>query len=229
MTIVERRIAFASLCLCCAVACGDDGTPSGDGSGGSTTASAGERTTSSGAAADTNTPGDAADSTGVPPGDSSSGGGTTGDPTTSGTTSSDTTAAGSTTTGEPDASVYGAQALPGGLDRVIVTRANEAEMTCTRMVLTAPLRQDEFDIDLPDPWRVESVVLFESTTDCPDGAGPDATITDGTGTIEFLELDGLALYPCAIGLDLSLTVPGMPGAPQVWSAASVDVAGTNCN
>ncbi|MCA9700016.1 MAG: hypothetical protein KC431_21000, partial [Myxococcales bacterium] len=95
-----------------------------------------------------------------------------------------------------DFSNYEAVAMPGGLDRVVVTRRNFNTTTCTEMVLVSPMMFDDFDVTLPATWQVELVRQWNGTTTCPaDKGSPDHIAGGGTGSIQFQGYDAFNLYP----------------------------------
>ncbi|EDM73572.1 hypothetical protein PPSIR1_18387 [Plesiocystis pacifica SIR-1] len=135
----------------------------------------------------------------------------------------------STDTGPVDNGGYEAVVSPGGLDRVIITRKDFNESTCTEMVLYSPVMFDDFDIDVPDPWRIELVRGWTGTTDCPeDKSDPDYGAGGGTGEIFFLGTDALGIYPCAVGFDIELFYSTEPPTTKAWNQDSVEVMGVNC-
>ena len=130
--------------------------------------------------------------------------------------------------GPVDTSTYSAVIMPGGLDRVVITRVNIDEPNCTRMTLWSPQNSDMFDFDMPQDWAVEEVLNWKQGF-CPDdNADPDTFPDEGTGTISFPALDGLGIYPCAINIDIELDMNSDPPSSTIWSTQGIMVEGVNC-
>lgn len=122
-----------------------------------------------------------------------------------------------------DTSTYTAVAMPGGLDRVRITRVNSADQTCMTMTLVSPMMFDDFDIDIPDLWRIESVARWDQATCTGD---MDELSDGGTGAITFGGYDGLGLYPCLLSIDVVLDFAASPDS--AWSVQDVPVDGVTC-
>jgi hypothetical protein len=130
-----------------------------------------------------------------------------------------------TADGAPDdGAMYTAVAMPGGLDRVRITRVSTADQTCMMMTLVSPMTVDGFDIDIPDPWRIESIARWAQTTCTGD---MNAFADTATGTITFGGLDALSIYPCLLSFDVDINFPAAP--TSVWNVQDVPVAGVTCS
>ena len=95
--------------------------------------------------ASTTDPSTTGDGDGDPTGD----GDGDGDPTGDGDGDGDPSGDGDGDPGPVDTSTYSAVIMPGGLDRVVITRINIDEPNCTRMTLWSPQNSDMFDFDMP--------------------------------------------------------------------------------
>lgn len=222
------------LCTVLATACGDDGNASTSetSSGGSTSdpspvSTSGETSTSS-----TETTGGGATATS----DDESSTGRSSNPSTSSSGSSSEggldTSTGSTTTGGRSNEVYSAIALPGGLDRIRIHKANLDDDTCTWVVLVAPAIPGMYPaLVVTEGWAVESVAINDAAkscdTDTPAMFGAEAAL-DATGTVEFGALGGTGIYPCAIDIEAMLDFQGLlPSIPttDIMSATKIPVTG----
>ncbi|KYF67890.1 hypothetical protein [Sorangium cellulosum] len=124
---------------------------------------------------------------------------------------------------------YAASYWPGGLDHVIVYKADKAADRC--VMLYADATHDDapegFDVELPDTWVVSRVALAKGAADCAPGtmspAGEAVNATGATGTLSW-DIEAGSVAPCALDIDVTVTFPGEP-APEVLRAAGLDVAG----
>ena len=199
-----------------APACSDDGTTLdevGDTSDGTT--STGESTSEGESSTGTTSTSTSTDSTTDSTNDST-------DSTTESTTDSTT----DSTTGEPDNSTYSAVSFPGGLDRVIITRLNPDEPSCSQMVLVKP-GFDMYTVTLPAMWGIEEVRSWDQL-ECDLMVTPDSLGKNGTGTIEFLGTDAFDLYPCALSVDTEINMDTDPPSKMTWFTDFVLVDGVNC-
>jgi hypothetical protein len=138
--------------------------------------------------------------------------GTTGD--TTGTTG-DTTSADSTTTGDPDVQ-YAAFFFAGGLDHVMIHKADFANDRCTTLHIARPTMGDPiFAITIPDEWGPQSATVTMGTAGCLEGmpVDPGVAATTGVGAILWPP-DPMQLCPQQIDLDLTLEFPqDLPWVP----------------
>ena len=203
-------LILSCLCLPCLLACGSDDAPGETGEAGTSGEGDGDTTASADADADGDGDGDGdtsgdgdGDDSGDGDGDTSGDGDGDGDATGDG--DGDATGDGD---GDPGNVGYSAVAMPGGLDRVFVDRHDLDADLCTRMVLVYPLDLQNFAVDLPPSWSIESVTSYPGA-DCATLDLPEP-ITSGTGTITFLELDMFEVYPCSINVDVVFELAGDP-------------------
>jgi hypothetical protein len=128
----------------------------------------------------------------------------------------------------PDGSAvvtYRALGIPGGLDRIFITRADPALDLCAGLHLVAP-GADQLDIDLPPDWGVELTYLYQGAATChddillPEGAVPAGA---GSGAITW-DLAGEA-YPGALSIDVTLTFySAWPWVPDTVEFLASDLA-----
>jgi hypothetical protein len=235
MKIVPACSALLSTVLVLACSDGkedeDDGTDSGDltsdgGSDGSEDGTSDDGGTGSGGGSD-----DGGDDGGTGSGGASD----TGD---SGTTSGDdgTTSGGTGTTSGQGNLEYAARAMPGGLDRIFIRKADYDEDLCGHLALVWPSEPPgPFpDVTTPTQWAVEIAAVFQGTTDCldlqatPPGASEYADTVSGYVDFEF---NNPGFYPCSLDLDVTMTFA--PVAPQPWipdalTMAALDLAVEGC-
>ena len=127
--------------------------------------------------------------------------GTTGDTTTTGTT-------GDSTTGDPDVQ-YAAFFFAGGLDHVMIHKADFANDRCTTLHIARPTMGDPiFAITIPDEWGPQSATVTLGTIGCLEGmpVDPGVAATTGVGAILWPP-DPMQLCPQQIDLDLTLEFP----------------------
>lgn len=223
-----------------ALACSDDGLAGADGaaasttSGGSTTddnandgtgqASAAEPTSAEGTIG-----GPSADSSGTGEASTSTGGTSTTDPGDSTGATEESTG----TTGGQGNVVYSAIAIPGGLDRIRINKANLDDDRCTWVVLVAPDIPSTYPgLTVPAGWSVESVSINDVAVACdsdnPAMFGFEAAL-DANGSIEFGMLGGGGLYPCMVDIDATFDFQGMlPGIPPTDAMLAIDIPVTGC-
>ncbi|WP_433926254.1 hypothetical protein AB3662_25340 [Sorangium cellulosum] len=124
---------------------------------------------------------------------------------------------------------YAASYWPGGLDHIIVYKADKEADRCVRLYADAPVEggPEGFDVELPDTWAVSRVELTDGAADCTpetlNPAGEAVGATGAAGTLSW-ELATGSIIPCILDIDVTITFPGEP-APEVLRAAGVDVAG----
>ncbi len=139
---------------------------------------------------------------------------------------------GGSSTGSDDNAVYTAVAIPGGLDRIRVHKANLDDDLCTWMVLVAPAMPAMFPaVTTPMGWSVESAAINDSADSCeaqtPAMFGADAA-TDAEGAVAFGRNGAGGVYPCTLDVDVTLQfAPMLPGVPSsaTMSAIEIDVSG----
>lgn len=236
-SILSHLRPCSVLCLALAVtACGDDTTGTGSTTTGSTTTgpSTVADTSSTGP---TSTPGSTGStgstSTADPTGSTGSSSGP--DPSTSGSSgSSGSDSSGSeSSTGNQGNVLYTALAVPGGLDRIRINKADLDNDRCTWVILVAPAIPGTFPgMTIPAGWSVESVsindVAIACDSDNPGMFGGEAAL-DANGTIGFGMLGGTGIYPCTVDIDATFDFAGMlPGIPPTDDMIAVDVPVAGC-
>ncbi|GEM_PF-6814700 len=131
-------------------------------------------------------------------------------------------------TGPEDFSQYEAVIMPGGLDRIVITRVNFNETTCTEMVLFSPVMGDDFDVEVEGTWAIELVRSWDDTTVCPDDVPPDSTAGGGMGNLDFGAFDALGTYPCTLSFDMEIYMSTEPPTSKLWISDDIPVMGVNC-
>lgn len=239
-------------------ACSDDGLAgaSGSASSGSTRGSAdppdmagdstsdpdGDPTSSTGS--DFDPPGPNTSSTGMSEGTSGSGStgapvdtgtgtgtGSTGEPTGTGSTG-EPTGTGTSTGGQGNV-VYSAIAIPGGLDRIRINKADLDNDRCTWVILVAPALPGSYPgLAVPAGWSVESVSINDVAVACnsdnPAMFGSEPAL-DANGTITFGMLGGGGIYPCMVDIDALFDFQGvLPMIPPMDDMLAVDIPVMGC-
>lgn len=165
-----------------------------------------------------------------------SGPGTTTDPatstdpatgtTTDGTTTDDTTtgSTGSSTTGEPENADYAAFFVAGGLDRIVVRKADYDTDLCISVQFASPMNIADPAFELPDAWAYEHGEIAQGTVDClvfmgalPDAHPAETAMGSGSWPAVGFCPDG------TVDVDVTLNFP--PGDPWVPAAATITATG----
>jgi hypothetical protein len=119
---------------------------------------------------------------------------------------------------------YQAVGIPGGLDRILITRADPASDLCVGLRLVWPDLGDTFDIALPPEWSVEFTYLYQGAATCHDdlslpmGAVPASA---GSGAITWDDSGGA--FPGVLSIDVTLTF----SSAWPWVPDSVDLVATD--
>jgi hypothetical protein len=88
---------------------------------------------------------------------------------------------------------YGVEYIPGGIDRVILTKRDDARNLCIQVTLASPgiadVEAPAGKVDLPPTWTVERAIIVRDATACgaplrrwPDGA---VNATEITGSVRW--------------------------------------------
>jgi len=100
---------------------------------------------------------------------------------------------------------YAVTAWPGGLDHLIVMRADEDANTCIRLFIDAPT-QGQFSVVAPEPWGVNAIEASEGSVDCLNGdlqsPGPGVYAIMASGSVSW-DLEPGNYYPCELSLDVT--------------------------
>lgn len=142
---------------------------------------------------------------------------TTGETTTT-TTTTETTAA------DPDVQ-YAAFFFAGGLDHILIHKADFTNDRCTTLHLARPTDGDpSLAITVPDEWGPQNAGIVMGTAGCLDGMLGDFGVaaTAGAGVVAWPP-DPMQLCPAAIDLDLSLDFP--QDQPWVPAQEPLTIAG----
>jgi hypothetical protein len=119
---------------------------------------------------------------------------------------------------EAPAASYQAIPLSGDPARLLLLKSDVAADFCTRVMLVANGAPAVFDVVLPEPWSIESMLVTDHALDCtlgpsgpPPAQGASVVPSAATGTIEMEEPQ----IPCSVGADLSLEVDAAFAGPTV--------------
>lgn len=233
LTPMRRRLATLALLVALATpACGDDtGTSGAAASTGDATSAASAASSSSAGttAASTSASSTGESTTTIDTSTSAAASSTSATSTTDpGTTSTSTSTTGGTsgsgTTAGADGDYY-AFALFGGLDRIVIRKANADTGHCTELRLVAPAGLDTLAITTPRGWSVESASIHDTLDGClaqmPVAGAVEWALT-GQGEVTWT-LPPMQIYPCALTLDVTLDLPPMTWAPLVDALVAVDL------
>lgn len=145
---------------------------------------------------------------------------TTGETTTTTTTTTTT----ETTAADPDVQ-YAAFFFAGGLDHILIHKADFTHDRCTTLHLARPTDGDpSLAITVPDEWGPQNAGIVMGTAGCLDGMLGDFGVaaTAGAGVVAWPP-DPMQLCPAAIDLDLSLDFP--QDQPWVPAQEPLTIAG----
>ncbi|WP_437662280.1 hypothetical protein [Sorangium sp. So ce1182] len=130
---------------------------------------------------------------------------------------------------KPVAVDYAAAYWPGGLDHIIVYKADPEANRCVMLFADSPAEaaREGFDVTLPTPWAVSRVERTDRAADCAPGTisptGEAVNATGATGVLTW-EIATAATLPCSLGLNVTVTFPDEP-ATVVLRATDVEVEG----
>jgi hypothetical protein len=121
--------------------------------------------------------------------------------------------------------VYAVAAWPGGLDHLILMRADFDAGTCTRVYLDAPA-ESAFDVTIPAPWGMSQAIASSAVDSCLDStqsqAGELAWASGATGAVTW-NLPPNGFYPCELSMGLTLAFDPAPA----WLGPTVALAATD--
>jgi hypothetical protein len=145
--------------------------------------------------------------------------------TTTGPDTTDTT--GDASTGAPDLVEFAARYFPGGLDRLVVRKADYGPGLCINIVFVWPGMVPQ-GVTLPDQWGVQGAQIGNNIDTCLDlnmPLLPNAVAADGlAGTAGWLAPG----CPPTLDIDLTLTFPQeQPWTPpmDVFKAMAIPIDG----
>lgn len=121
---------------------------------------------------------------------------------------------------------YSAQFWPGGLDHIIVLRADPVADRCVMLYLDWPTQSAPgFEITAPDGWGSSHAVVTDRAADCAtplmQPAGQVAQATGGAGTVAWVVAAGM-YAPCTLDVSVTLAFEGAPA----WAPAMSQLAAT---
>lgn len=134
------------------------------------------------------------------------------DTTTTDTTINPDTTTTDTTTGDPGNGTYAAFYLPGGLDRILVRKADTDADLCTSVLFVWPGMPSP-GLTLPPEWGLQWAQIHDGAADCLD---PQAQLVNGvfgdpvTGSADWITMD---FCPQTLDIDVVVTFP--PEQPWV--------------
>ncbi|XYH92990.1 hypothetical protein ACMHYB_34685 [Sorangium sp. So ce1128] len=124
---------------------------------------------------------------------------------------------------------YAASYWPGGLDHLIVYKADPEADRCVMLFADSPVEEarEGLDVALPATWVVSRVLRSDRAADCAPGSisptGEAVYAAGATGKLTWDIATGKAL-PCSVGIDVTVTFPDEP-ATVLLSATDVEVEG----
>jgi hypothetical protein len=131
---------------------------------------------------------------------------------------------------EPVGGDYTARYWAGGLDHLVVYKAEPEADRCVMLHAEAPVESAPEGIDvatLPEGWAVTRIAMTSGAADCAPGdktpAGEAVNATDATGVLS-MELSPGTSAPCTLDVDITATFPGEP-ATEHLRATDVAVNG----
>ena len=225
-THLGRTASLVALPL--ALACGDDGVTvsASDGTSSGASTSTSEDTTSTGGGTTTTTTGTTAtSSTGAETTSGTTTASTTATtgPTTSTSTDTTTTTSTSTTTdsstsegsttGEEEG-LYAARHFAGGLDRIMIRKAELMSDRCTHLQLVWPgegLTNQYDPIDRPTEWGIESAWIAEGADGCLEWGQPDPPQVEGSAGAGVVTWESEEPWTCPEVLDIEVTLDFISG------------------
>ena len=105
----------------------------------------------------------------------------------------------------------------GGLDRLIIAKANSGLGICTRLTLVIPARSSALDISVPYGWGVETASVSNNPADCESvvpRSGDLVLSTRGIGAVTW-DSRGGALPPRSVNVDARVYFHSSPdGGPN---------------
>lgn len=127
---------------------------------------------------------------------------------------------------------YSAQLWLGGLDHLIIFKADTVRNVCVRLFADWPMQNAPgFDFATPPEWGVSHADITNQASDCTDWQNPPAGdvvgATGGAGILHWEVPQGL-WYPCELDIDAELTFPATaPWVPDVepLQAAAAPIVG----
>ena len=212
------------------LSCGDPGLPATTDSvastgGAATTTGTTEQPTTEGST--TSATSDAGTSSTTAPGTTEPG--TTGATETGTTTMPDPSTSGASettdgsSTGGQSGVAYAAFFVPGGLDRIVVRKADFDADLCTSVLFVSPMPNIQPDLFIPDMWSFQSGEIAQGTADC-------LVFMDSlVGAVAAADISGSADWPapgpCPGPLDIDASLIFAPGPP--WVPAQDPLAATD--
>lgn len=96
---------------------------------------------------------------------------------------------------------YRAVAWYGGLDHLILMKANESDGRCVRIYADAP-SSGPYSTTMPDNWAVSQIVVGELTLECLDETVPLVETEGAVDAVGSITWDGMPVIPCELTVDV---------------------------
>lgn len=111
----------------------------------------------------------------------------------------------------PDNAEYTAKLWLGGLDHLVVRKADFQRDLCLEVFLDAPMMmQDPYYIQAPQSYVATHAIAIQGAMNCYADVAPDPLIIEATGGKGILDwpLGPMMYYPCELDIDVALTFDG---------------------
>ncbi|WP_437595553.1 hypothetical protein [Sorangium sp. So ce590] len=122
---------------------------------------------------------------------------------------------------DPVGGDYTATYWPGGLDHLVVYKAEPEADRCVMLYADAPVESAPAGLDvaaLPEGWVVTRIAVTRGAADCAPGdkapAGEAVHATDATGILA-MDLSPGTAAPCTLDVDITATFPGEPATARL--------------
>src|SRR5690606_23488401 len=114
------------------------------------------------------------------------------------------------TTGEPGDAQVAAFYVPGGLDRVVVRKADVEADLCTTIIFVWPMFDPDPNLMLPAEWGYQDASIAEGTADCLEFQGflPNAVMAAAAAGAASWPV--MMSCPGALDIDVALSFEGGP-------------------
>lgn len=126
---------------------------------------------------------------------------------------------------------YSAYYWPGGLDHILLWKADTTNNRCFEVHIAWPYTNSPgFNVTLPAMWGVVNAMVTDNAQDCAPNANPMGqtfSATSAMGTADWMVQPGM-YAPCFVDFQLSLAFAGAPGwvpPTELLDATMVTVQG----
>lgn len=108
----------------------------------------------------------------------------------------------------PDGALYSSQIWMGGLDHLVVRKADFDHDLCFQVFLDAPMNvQAPYLVTAPQSFAVSNAIVVQGAENCASNVAPDPLIiqaNSGKGAVDW-KLEPMMSYPCELSIDVVLT------------------------